>query len=90
MCQLVNYFIPPPPPHTHTLTLLSLHVSCLSLELNGQIASAESERKNLVWKMGFKDSLPELSSSDATCPFMEGISVYRLDVKGMVISHTAP
>jgi hypothetical protein len=56
------------------------------VELNGRIASAESERKNLLRKMGFEDSSPEPSSSDAT--FVEGISVYKLDAKGMIISHT--
>ena len=56
------------------------------VELNGRIESAESERKSLLKKMGFEESSPASSSYDAT--FVEGISVYKLDAKGMIISHT--
>jgi hypothetical protein len=55
------------------------------VELNGRIESAESERKSLLKKMGFEDSSSSTSPADAT--YVEGISVYRLDSKGMVISH---
>ena len=56
------------------------------VELNGRNQSAESERKNLLRKMGFEDgSSSDTSSADAT--FVEGISIYKLDAKGMIISH---
>ncbi len=35
--------------------------------------------------MGFEDNSTPDSSADAT--FVEGISIYKLDAKGMIISH---
>jgi hypothetical protein len=56
------------------------------VELNDRIQYAESERKNLLRKMGFEDgSTADTSSADAT--FVEGISIYKLDARGMIISH---
>jgi hypothetical protein len=56
------------------------------VELNGRIQAAETERKNLLRKMGFEDGTnSDTTSADET--FVEGISVYKLDAKGMIISH---
>ena len=54
-------------------------------ERTGPIDSGD--RKSLLRKMGFQgNSFDEATSKDAT--YVEGISVYKLDEKGMITSHT--